>query len=171
MTEGLCQRGEELKMPIIATLLVMFLFVPAFAQEPDYEAYLERFGLLNECRPVVLDLILPDDAPRELAKRTRVATESRLRSARLLSADARSLLRVHVNVVDRAFSVNISYVKLMRDLETGLVGLAGFWSRGSTGVYGGVDVGFIVSSVAEKVDEFLADYLRINDAACGTRDD
>ena len=90
MTEGLCQRGEELKMPIIATLLVIFLFVPAFAQEPDYEAYLERFGLLNECRPVVLDLILPDDAPRDLAKRTRVATESRLRSARLLSADARS---------------------------------------------------------------------------------
>ena len=67
--------------------------------------------------------------------------------------------------------MNISYVKLMRDLETGLVGLAGFWDRGSTGVYGGVDVGFIVSSVAEKVDEFLADYLRINDAACGTRDD
>ena len=157
-------------MPIIATLLVMFLFVPAFAQEPDYGAYLDRFSLFNKCRPVNLGVTLPDDAPGDLVKRVRIAAESRLRSARLLSTNARSLLEVQVNVVDRAFSVNVRYGKLMRDLETGLVGLAGYWDRGVTGVYG-FDAGFIVSAVAEKVDEFLADYLRVNDAACGTRDD
>ena len=158
-------------MPIIATLLVMFLFVPAFAQEPDYGAHLDRFSLFNKCRPVSLSVTLPGDAPGDLVKRARIAAESRLRSARLLSTNARSLLEVQVNVVDRAFSVDVRYGKLMRDLETGLVGLAGLWGTGATGVYSGLDAGFIVSSVAEKVDEFLADYLRVNDAACGTRDD
>lgn len=116
----------------------------------------------------LLVLGVDDDAGKiGLTKsRLQTAAESRLRSARLYDSDAAiPILYVNVNVVGRAFNIDLEYNKPVRDVATGELWLATTWGAGSTGTHGG-NAGYIVSVLSEKLDQFLVEYLRVNESAC-----
>ena len=140
---------------------------------------IERLQLFNACRPMLLFIGgLDDDAAAiGLTESTvQAAAESRLRAARLYAGDILdmskkktviALLFVKVAVGRRAFNISVDYNKVVAD-EFGGSGLAVTWGTESFGAHDG-DAGFIVSSLSQRLDEFLAAYLRVNEAACEAR--
>ena len=145
----------------------------AAGQDSEYRVRLERFQLFNACRPMKLMIEgLDDDAEAiGLTKEAlQAAVESRLRAARLYTEDYAkangSWLYVNVHLVGRAFSIKVLYHKIVTD-EFGVTAPASTWGAvgGSTGTHSG-DAGYIVSSLSRTLDEFLAGYLRVNEAAC-----
>lgn len=135
----------------------------------EYE--LGRFQLFNNCEPV--DLLVEDLSFHAtgigLTERTiQNAVESRLRSARLYNSLPRfddAYLYVNVHVLSRSFSIRLSYHKTVIDEASGLRNSASTWGRGITGAHGG-NASFILSGVSELMDEFLVEYLRVNEEAC-----
>ena len=100
----------------------------------------------------------------------RLASESRLRSARLYADSFRlaagySILYVNASVVGRAFHVSIQYWKVVTDRH-GRSNYGTTWTTATTGVHSG-DSTYIVSTLSEQLDTFLADYLRVNAEDCG----
>ena len=109
------------------------------------------------------------------------AAESRLRAARLYAVTGDSLedvienvmkvggacLYVYVRVVGAAFHVSVEYNKVVKD-RFGRANRAVTWVTRSTGTHGR-DAGFILSDLSRHLDKFLADYLRVNEAACEAR--
>ena len=74
---------------------------------------------------------------------------------------------MRVNVFRRrAFSIDVQYRKLLHDPASDRHGVAATWGTGGTGTHSG-DATYIRGMVAEYVDEFLAEYLRVNESACG----
>ena len=114
---------------------------------------------------------LPDTAEGiGLARETlQAAAESRLRAARLYTEDHEkadfSSLYVNVNVVGLACSISVEYNKTVTD-AFGQSGEAITWITRGTGTHGG-NGGYIVSTLSQYLDEFLAAYLRVNGSACG----
>ena len=128
----------------------------------------ERFQLFAQCEPMdlfVWDLDTDAVALGITRDSVQTAVESRLRSARLYSAESFQLLGIEVNVIGGAFSILLQFYKLVSDQLSGDAALAATWQTGSFGTHGG-DAGYIRSSVAEHMDEFLVEYLRVNEAAC-----
>lgn len=97
------------------------------------------------------------------------AAESRLRAARIYTkerVEARfAYLYTNVTVTGRAFSVSLAFNKVATDIF-GHTSVAITWNAGATGTHGG-DAGYVVSSLSQQLDRFLAAYLRVNDKACG----
>lgn len=132
-------------------------------------------GLYAACTPMelVVENLSPEGARETgLTKKTIVnAVESRLRGARLfapldkLEVGREQYLYVNVNVVGPAFSVRVELKRNIGDLGYGLPGVAVVWDTGATGTQGG-NGQYILSVVSEYLDEFLASYLRVNEAAC-----
>ena len=150
------------------------------AQEPptslsDYDA----FSLWNECAPMWLLLIGPSGDAVDIGlsfERIRTLAESRLRVAQLYDAAAlhdyhSPYLIVYVNVTvseDRrsgAFSIIVSFVKHVLDVVSDRSGIAATWNTVSFGTYGG-DAGYTLQAVSEELDEFILEYLRVNETAC-----
>ncbi len=154
--------------------LLALVMVAATGQ--DLETRYDRFRLFNNCEPMrlsVADLTGdPDAADIELTtERLVVAAESRLRGARLYTEDLdqpHPVLELMVNIARAAFSTSLRYQKPVRDLATSEVTLATTWEVGATGQHSG-DAEFIVSSVSRHLDQFLTEYLRVNEAACSAR--
>ena len=137
-----------------------------------YETLLDRFRLYNECRSMALSVeeLHADAAEIGLTKASiQAAVESRLRSARLYDSadddDADPRLYVNVLVLGSAFSINLNYQKYVHDPASGLTSRTTTWHTGGGGTHGG-DAAFILSSISSYMDEFLVDYLRVNEAAC-----
>ena len=135
---------------------------------------LDRFRLFNTCRPMELTIeeLVEDEVSIGLTEKAlQAAAESRLRAARLYTKDnikAHSAsLYVNVKVVGQAFVVSVWYFKGVAD-EFGVFSTAVTWYTGSTGTHGR-NAGFILSSLSRHLDKFLADYLRVNEAACEAR--
>ncbi len=127
-----------------------------------------RFELFTDCAPLDVSVsgLESDAAEIGLAEESvQAAVESRLRFARLYSAESPNWLGVHITVVGVAFSVLLQFHKGRFDQVSGEAGWATTWLDGSVGTHGG-DAGFIRSSVAEYMDQFSVEYLRVNDAAC-----
>lgn len=101
-------------------------------------------------------------------ERLQFAAESRLRSARLFKADDGGLpfLTVSVEVVGGAFSTGLGYNKRLFDPASGSGGIAATWSIRMSGTYGRTGAEFIVSKLSELLDQFLVEYLRVNESAC-----
>ena len=117
-------------------------------------------------------------------KAIRAAAESRLRAARLYVSTIEQVveevflgsdltdgrpaeLYVRVSVLDktpRAFAVSVRLYRRLEDSRNGTSGLAATWSSDSFGVAS--DSGYILSSLSQHLDEFLADYLRVNESHC-----
>ena len=143
------------------------LLLSASAWAKDVSTF-DRFELWNDCEP--MDLIVErfsQDATEIGLTEEAVtsAVRSRLRAARLFDADNTSYLYANVFVVGPAFSVRVSYYKLMRDFASGEISTVSAWGTASTGTHGR-DSGFILSSVSEHTDRFLDEYLRVNEVAC-----
>ena len=135
---------------------------------------LDRFQLFNACRPMMLtveELNFDAQAVGLTKERIQLAAESRLRAARLYTGSIEkanyALLYVNIKVVDRTFNISVWYRKGVTDWATNSDGPATMWVTGSTGHSG--DAGFIIQSLSSHLDEFLANYLRVNDPACDTR--
>ena len=65
-------------------------------------------------------------------------------------------------------STSLDYKKTLIDPVSVEGGFATTWHRGSAGTHGG-DAAYIVSNVSEHLDQFLTEYLRVNEAACSAR--
>ena len=137
------------------------------SSDSPIDRQLDCFYLFNGCEPV--DLLvenLPEDAAEIGLTKERIQTlaESRLRAARLYDADGGTHLYVNVNVVGPAFSERLNYQKRLTD-PTGLSFRATTWDVGGVGTHGG-DAGYIMQTVSERLDWFILEYLRVNEAAC-----
>ena len=154
--------------------------IPAGAQEDDSRERREQFQLFTDCARVVPDVRLQfaegTDVEGLTEERLRRAIDSRLRAARLYESPDPTLRRTtdwtivyaFVHVVAEAFHVQLEHRKFLRDPLTSEAGMAATWDRGSTGTHSG-DGEYIVGQVTRYLDEFLDDYLRVNEAACTTR--
>ena len=133
---------------------------------------LDRFKLFNNCEPMYLLASVFDD-DKETANsigltkdRVQFAVESRLRGTRLFRSDiGSSALEVNIDVLGRAFNVTLHYNKTLFDSVSGRNSLAATWQKGMIGTHGsGAD--FIISTLSALMDQFLTEYLRVNDPAC-----
>ena len=155
--------------------LLALVMVAATGQEADSPR--KRFALFNNCEPVRLFIPdLSDDAADIGLTRERLvlAAESRLRGARLYTEDRdQPYLSVIVNVFRTAVSIALEYRKRVLDPASGEVSPAITWEVRTTGVVGRGSVDMIVSGVSGHLDMyldmFLTEYLRVNEAACGSR--
>ena len=129
----------------------------------------ERFQLFNDCRPMYLLVESLDSNELELGlteQRLQAAAESRLRGARLYSSTRGApYLYVNINTFSVAFSVRLEYNKLLFDAASVSSYPATTWNVGSTGTHGR-SAEYIVSSLSGLLDQFLTEYLRVNEDAC-----
>ena len=131
----------------------------------------ERFKLFNDYGP--MGLVVEDLSDDAIAigltkKALRAVVESRLRAARLYMEDLAganiAMLQVNVHVAGRAFNLSVRYNKVVPD-PLGTTSRSATWSTTST--HGG-NVQRPVLSMSQHLDEFLAEYLRVNESACGS---
>lgn len=133
-----------------------------------------RFELFVDCLPMrLLVENLPADASKiGLTKEAiRAAAESRLRAARLyrsIRSAPYHYLYINVNVVGRSHSIRLDFRKGVYDPLSGNRGLATTWNTGGAGTHGG-NANYIVSLVSQYMDEFLVEFLRVNEKACEKR--
>ena len=71
---------------------------------------------------------------------------------------------MRINVAGSAFNIMVAYIKFVRDVD-GQPGFAITWHTGATGTHSS-DANFIVSGLSQQLDEFLVQYLRVNEGAC-----
>ena len=99
------------------------------------------------------------------------AVESRLRGSRLfapfekLELERQQYLYINVNIMSPAFSIRVVLNRHIEDLGYGLPGVATVWDAGSIGTHGG-DGQYIIGAIYRHLDEFIASYLRVNEAHC-----
>ena len=158
----------RLILPTVA--LALALSTPADATEKVTEH--DHFELWNNCLPtrlLVEDLHKGAAAIGLTKEDITVAARSRLRAARLYSADRKktvgSFLLAQVSVVGAAFSSELLYFKRVVDLATIVEFPTVTWSVGSTGTHG-ENSEHVLSSVSRHMDRFIDEYLRVNAAAC-----
>ena len=151
--------------------LLALLALTATGQDADNPR--NRFELFNNCQPMRLVVEdLPDAAADiELTEeRLVLAAESRMRGSRLYTAGGYgAYLYLRVNMVGDAFNISLDYRKNVRDLASGEVGLTTMWGVGAVGTHGASGAEYIVSAISRYLDQFLTEYLRVNESACGTR--
>lgn len=137
----------------------------------------ERFQLYNACKPIDFVAIIDGDSEpvAGITKESlQAAIESRLRVARMFDAKAASHVRYYVHVVSPpdsgrwTYQTELAFRKSVRDIESGQTRLASTWSRGSTGYgpAGSRTQDRILAVLRGYMDEFLAEYLRVNAKAC-----
>ena len=162
-----------MKLHIGLAAAVLLIATPASAETVDD---FDRFQLWNNCEPVKLIVEdLPADAGKIGLRREDIQTavRSRLRSARIFNPLARPYLYVHVNVVGRAFGIDVSLNRRVQIMEpfwekrgtAPLTGNATTWVVGGTGTHGGAS-SYLLSAVAQFIDKFVDEYLRVNADAC-----
>ena len=153
----------------ITWLVLLAIFAsPAGGATAQDVSVRDRFELFNACRPMhlIVGNMHAGVAEIGLTKESiQAAVESRLRAARLYDVDADPNLYVNVNVVGRAHSLRLEYVKFLYDPVSEDSGFAPTWQRSSTGTHGG-DAAYILSILAGVMDIFLVEYLRVNESAC-----
>ena len=140
----------------------------------------ERFLYWTGCSPLHLavivspDSIAPDSVRMGLTNAAvATAVRSRLRAARIYTDNVEaSSLGVRVSVLHSkkmtggAFAVDISLHKLVYDP---LSGVSGFVQTAVCNPFLGLHAGnaaFILSTIAQGMDEFIDTYLRVNEPAC-----
>ena len=153
--------------------LGLLALVAVTATGQDADSARKRFELFNNCQPMRLVVEGLPDAAADIGltkERLVLAAESRLRGSRLYTAEGYgAYLYLRVNVVGRAFNIALEYRKNVGDLASGEVGLATTWHAGGAGMHGATGAEFIVSGVSRNLDQFLTEYLRVNEAACSSR--
>ena len=158
---------------LLLAALALLLPASGAAGESFVERY-QRFKLYADCLPMRLLVEGLHDGASKIGltkEALQAAAESRLRSARLYRstlAHPYHYLYVNVNVFGRAFSIRLEFNKQVRDILSGDTSGAATWKVGSVGTHGG-NANYIVSSVSQHMDEFLVEFLRVNEKACEKR--
>ena len=133
----------------------------------------ERFALWTKCKPLLPVLILdPQDDTFEDS--LRAAVESRLRGARLyggVTSDGTvsgELLRIVARRGSGLFSISVGLGKPLFDPITQLRSrVYADYRVGGYSSFGSGPPEYVRSVLADHLDRFIADYLRVNAAACG----
>ena len=163
------------------TVLMMLLYASmagaedsrtrAMAEEAE-QFITDRVHLFANCSDVGIDVYLSADAGEELRTSLETAARSRLRGARIYKAPpgpVEGILKVDVTVAgDVAFTYHVWFEKMQTDTMADL-GFADWsptgWTRSAVGT--STDTNFILGSLSQVFDEFIDEYLRVNnDAAC-----
>lgn len=165
------ESGYDMSLSVInrgRPVLVLAVVILTLAATGEAQSTLERFQLFNNCQPMDLFVEGLDSDATGIGlteQSIQNVVESRLRSARLYDPNATPYLYANVTVTDRAFVATLSYTKWLDDPVTGLSSFATTWDTGAVGSHGR-DANFILSTVSRQMDEFLVEYLRVNDEAC-----
>ena len=145
------------------------------------EARRSRFELYNSCKPIDISVGLQlsgNEGVQGLTEETiQAALESRLRAARLYDSDASSYYFVRVHLMDDrigdkhvgwVYGTNVSFNKWVWDEVSGQRRFASTWERSSMGIASSAEsVGeSILGNVRGYMDQFLAEYLRVNEKTC-----
>ena len=150
---------------------------PATAEETitPIEVQIDRFRLWNACEPTrpLVETLNDDAAEIGLTKeRIETAIHSRLRGAKIFTDNKLNytLLYVRVSVVGDAFGYDIDFRKRMTDTgpsetASGFDGFATTWNRSGLGTHG-QDAGYILQHLSKQIDEFIDEFLRVNEEAC-----
>ena len=136
---------------------------------------LDRFQLWNECKPLFLLVRNLDEGAKEIGltkQQLEIAARSRLRAARIYSAEVQSGPQVfyYVNVDIGKGGTFLVLVELWKWVEDELRGITGFWRATTWKTYGygthGQDPTTLVSLVSQLTDKFIDEYLRVNEDSC-----
>ncbi|MCY4287913.1 MAG: hypothetical protein OXC63_04915 [Aestuariivita sp.] len=133
----------------------------------------ECFQLFNQCEPISLHIGVEENDLGITEDRARTIVESRLRSARLYDADSVPYFGVGIDIDEGEYShinvVRFNFYKLVSDGYTNTRYLSTTWERGTFGL-SGVNYSSIgdaiMQSISEMTDEFINEYLRVNEPAC-----
>ena len=137
----------------------------------------DAFKLWNECAPIWLFVEEPPDDAADIGltkERIQTLAESRLRVARLygeMVVYSAPHLHVIVNMFvsenrrNGAFVINVSFKKDVLDDVSDQEGSVTTWKTGSYGIHTG-DADYIMQAVSGHIDEFILEYLRVNETAC-----
>lgn len=149
-------------------VFLCFSSMSAFA-EKDAKNTFKGFQLFSNCEPIyfLAEKLLPNALEISLTEDSiQNAVESRLRSTHLYGEKVLNThLYVNVNVVGRAFSISLEFNKQVFDPFTGTAGQATTWRHGIDGTHGNDPV-YILSTLSQGMDKFLAEFLRVNGEAC-----
>ncbi len=156
-------------LPLVLIAVAALLPGPVAAQTAEREvSERDRFHLDTGCAVRLVVEGLPDTAGEIGLTKSRITTavRSRLRAARIYDPEALAYLYINVNVLGGTgrtspYSYSIELYKWLYDLSAGR-GPAGTWHSGSLGQG---DASFILASVAQHMDAFIDEYLRVNE--CG----
>ena len=151
--------------PRLVLAVVTLGAVPLEGQVTD----LDRFQLFTACAPVAVVVDVQDDGGvlAELTESSvRPVVSSRLRSTRIYAEDmVVPLLSVEVLVVASAFHIESRLLKSVYDPVSGQTNGAFLWRWSVTGLHGGKPDN-VRARVADLMDIFLDEYLRVNTEAC-----
>ena len=133
----------------------------------------ELFNLYTDCDSMVLIVSFDPTEGNELQGLTHSvignAVESRLRSARLYrDQPGYPSLIVSVSIVGGAFHGSLRLWKELYDPISGVSHAAPTWSNSSTGTHGS-EASYVLSFLSQQIDEFLVEYLRVNEEACASQ--
>ena len=141
----------------------------------------EAFELWNDCQPIAFSVHLQGKTEASKIGLTResieTAVRSRLRGARIfrnnpdlrsqpLTLERNGFLQVSVALTTASLGMSMRFEKVMTDEASGHDGWTPTgWRRGLIG--GHADDGYcVLSGIASATDEFIDDYLRVNESAC-----
>ena len=136
----------------------------------------DLFGLWNECRPIAFELNFENRAKAKDLGLTREdiyeLVRNRIQTARIYTEDYEpptgKRLEIGVRVgskAEPAFSYLMIFVKQLKDEETGLSLGAASWLKEALEPHRG-ESAVILFLISQALDEFINDYLRVNESAC-----
>ena len=156
----------------LALAAVTLLLLSGRTAGETVEERLGRFELFDDCKPMFL--LVEGLSPGALeigltVDALQAAVESRLRAARLYDSESSApYLYVNVHVVGDAHHIKLEYRKWVYDPLSDLNGVASTWHIGGTGTHSG-EAGYVLSLVSQRMDQFILEFLRVNDEACEKR--
>ena len=107
-----------------------------------------------------------DSGIENIEDRIQTMAESRLRAARLFADSASHRLYVRLDVAGPAFSAYMDYTKPLHDAVSDLTYDHPTWIYFvGTGTHGG-NSERVLQALSERVDQFILEYLRVNEPAC-----
>lgn len=178
-----CQQGEMHLMNTVdcgstisrvSAIIALFLAVPTSGlvgqDNSEFERRFDRFQLYTACATVSsrvsLQLSSSSDITGLSEESIETAVNSRLRSARIYTSTlSGNALLVSIQVVGAAFSVDVALLKSVYDSHSGESFFTATWRADATGTHGR-DAQYIRGAVAEYMDRFVDEYLRVNEQAC-----
>ena len=157
--------------PWFAAALLLTAASTSAGEVSDYD----RFRLWNECKPLYLLVRNQDEGAKKIGltkQQLEIAARSRLRAARIYSAEVKSGPQVfyYVNADIGKGGTFLVSVELWKWLKDELRVTTGLWPATTWDTYGygthGQDPTAIVSLVSQLTDKFIDEYLRVNADSC-----
>ena len=149
----------------------------AYSEKVAGEAAVDRFMLFNNCEPMylVVEKVLSSQdeifIDKDLFhKGLSMLALNRLKLARLLHHDSESggLLAIQVRIEGSAYGVGVRYFKAVLDPASDLTLPATTWSWEDVGEHDDNSL-YVLTIASTALDNFLSEYLRVNEAACEAR--